>query len=522
MSPANFGRTKWGLSRFSFDENGTVPLSRTLSRSILFALMALAVAVSVPRAYGAEAANVPSASRSVLVEGIPFIQQEPDFCGEACAAMYLQKLGRHVDQNYVFNQSGLDPLLGRGCYTRELAAALKKIGFQTGAVWYRIPAQGSDQAIQAQWQAVRTDLAAGVPTIVCMHYDDRPGTTEHFRLVAGYDAAADAVIYHEPAQAGGAYRRMSREKFLKLWPLAGGGGQSVVIRLRLQPGRLLPEPAPATSFTAADYAQHMMKLKKKIPGPEFNVVIEPPFVVLTDERPPAVPGDDNPPKSVRRHSQETVRWAVAKLKAAYFTKEPREILDIWLFKDDASYRSHCRSIFHNTPDTPYGYFSPTDKSLIMNISTGGGTLVHEIVHPFVATNFPHCPAWFNEGLGSLYEQCGEVNGRIHGYTNWRLPGLQKAIRNKHLPSFKKLCSTSDEEFYNEDRGTNYGQARYLCYYLQEHGLLGAFYRRFHAHRDQDPTGYETLKAVLGRDDMEAFQKEWEPWVMKLKYPDPAR
>ena len=49
-----------------------------------------------------------------------------------------------------------------------------------------------------------------------------------------------------------------------------------------------------------------------------------------------------------------------------------------------------------------------------------------------------------------------------------------------------------------------------------------FYRRFHAHRDQDPTGYETLKAVLGRDDMDAFQKEWEPWVMKLKYPDPAR
>ena len=109
MSPANFGRTKWGLSRFSFDENGTVPISNVVAEYPVCP-DALAVAVSVPRAYGAEAANVPSASRSVLVEGIPFIQQEPDFCGEACAAMYLQKLGRHVDQNYVFNQSGLDPL----------------------------------------------------------------------------------------------------------------------------------------------------------------------------------------------------------------------------------------------------------------------------------------------------------------------------------------------------------------------------------------------------------------------------
>ena len=158
----------------------------------------------------------------------------------------------------------------------------------------------------------------------------------------------------------------------------------------------------------------------------------------------------------------------------------------------------------------------------MNISTGGGTLVHEIVHPFVAANFPQCPAWFNEGLGSLYEQCGDVDGRIHGFTNWRLPGLQKAIRAKHVPAFKTLYATTDEQFYSEDRGTNYAQTRYLCYYLQEHGLLGEFYRRFLAHHESDPTGYETLKAVLGRDDMDAFQKQWEPWVLKLKYPDPAR
>ena len=153
----------------------------------------------------------------------------------------------------------------------------------------------------------------------------------------------------------------------------------------------------------------------------------------------------------------------------------------------------------------------------MNISTGGGTLVHEIVHPFVAANFPKCPAWFNEGLGSLYEQSGEVRGRIHGCTNWRLPGLQEAIRKKRVPSFKTLCSTTDDEFYNEDRGTNYAQARYLCYYLQEHDLLGKFYRRFHADREKDPTGYQTLKAVLGRDDMDAFKTEWEAWVMKLRF-----
>jgi len=89
---------------------------------------------------------------------------------------------------------------------------------------------------------------------------------------------------------------------------------------------------------------------------------------------------------------------VEKLKKAYFTADPQEILDIWLFKDKTSYETHCKGLFGKTPDTPYGYFSAADKALVMNISTGGGTLVHEIVHPFVAANFPDCPAWFNEGL----------------------------------------------------------------------------------------------------------------------------
>ena len=153
----------------------------------------------------------------------------------------------------------------------------------------------------------------------------------------------------------------------------------------------------------------------------------------------------------------------------------------------------------------------------MNISTGGGTLVHEIVHPFVAANFPDCPSWFNEGLGSLYEQCGEVDGEIHGYVNWRLPRLQEAVRKGTVPSFYTLCHTSDTDFYEKDRGTNYAQARYLCYYLQEKGLLRTYYRQFLGNRKSDPSGYRTLKAVLRWDDMKAFQKDWEAYVLKLKY-----
>jgi hypothetical protein len=52
--------------------------------------------------------------KSVLIRDVPFVRQKPDFCGEACAEMYLRKLKVAVDQDYVFDQSGLDPVLGRG------------------------------------------------------------------------------------------------------------------------------------------------------------------------------------------------------------------------------------------------------------------------------------------------------------------------------------------------------------------------------------------------------------------------
>ena len=129
-----------------------------------------------------------------------------------------------------------------------------------------------------------------------------------------------------------------------------------------------------------------------------------------------------------------------------------------------------------------------------------------------------CPDWLNEGLGSLYEQCGDADGRIRGRTNWRLAGLQKAIRADRVPSFEHLCSLTAGRFYTADPGTNYSQARYLCYYLQERGLLKKFYQDFYANRQTDPTGYKTLNKTLGVDDMVAFHADWQAYVMKLKYP----
>ena len=444
--------------------------------------------------------------QSVLVRGVPHIRQKPDFCGEACVAMALRKYGKNADQDFVFDQAKLDPMQGRGCYTRELVGAAKSVGFDIGQAWYSIKPTEAQAKLDTLFKVIHADLLKGQSSLVCMHYDDKPNTTEHFRLIIGYDATRDEIVYQEPAKDNGDKLRMSRAMLYKLWPLKYERDKWTVVMLRLQPTDRLKGEASQT-FTDADYAQHILKLKERLPHDGFRIVLQKPFVVVGDE----------PLKTVRSRSVGTVKWAVDRIKKDYFKKDPKEILDVWLFKDKESYNKHAKQLFGRTPSTPFGYYSSTNKALVMNISTGGGTLVHEIVHPFMESNFEACPSWFNEGLASLYEQCSDNRGRIWGGTNWRLRGLQEAIAENRVPSFKTLCSTTTYEFYEEDPGTNYSQARYLCYYLQEQGLLKEYFHQFRKNAKADPTGYDTLQAVLETNDMAAFKKRWEAYVGGLRF-----
>lgn len=314
-----------------------------------------------------------------------------------------------------------------------------------------------------------------------------------------------------------------RQFLLHVLPLLAGAPLLACKGTRTEPGPKLrsdaappepqpepqPEPkSPVLPDDATDLDRHVAALKAEFGPRGWTVVAEPPFAVIGDGTPGQVQG----------HAAGIVRWAVRHLEAAYFERPPDSIITIWLFETAESYVRNTKALFGEEPDTPYGYYSPPDRALIMNIGTGGGTLVHEIVHPYMASNFPACPTWFNEGLASLYEQSAEFDGRIVGLTNWRLEGLQAALRAGTVPSFRALCESGDG-FYTADPGSNYGQARYLCYWLQEQGMLQQYYRKFRADHVLDPTGYGTLVSFVG-PDMPAFRREWERFVLGLRYPAP--
>jgi hypothetical protein len=433
------------------------------------------------------------------------VRQKPDFCGEAVAASWLAALGKPTDQDSVFDASGMDPARGMGVTTRELEAALTRLGFRPGKVWHRVDAEDAASELGALFGELHADLEKGVPSIVCTRYDERPDTTEHFRLILGYDAEQDQVVYHEPAEDDGGYRRMPRARFLSLWPLRYETARWTVVRLRLEPGSVTVPP-PASGHRPAYFAQHVMKLRPKL-SRDMSVVVEPPFVVVGNGGAAAVTAS----------AERTVRWAVRLLSQDFFAKPPARILNVWLLRDEETYEKTARTVTGEDPGTPYGFYTRAKGALIMNIATGGGTLVHEIVHPYMEANFPECPAWFNEGLGSLFEQSAEREGHIVGLTNWRLSGLKRAIRAGGVPALETLAKTTNSEFYADETGVHYAAARYLLYFLQERGSLRDYYRAFVAAKATDPSGYATLQKTLGERDMNAFQRRWEKWVLGLEF-----
>ena len=189
----------------------------------------------------------------VIIDKIPHITQKPDFCGEACVAMYLRYLGYSTTQDQVFNVSELSPAKGRGCYAPDLYKALKNMNFKLddpNKIWFKTSGKRHRLKIKVSHfdKQIFKNLRKGYPSICCMYYDNKPNTTEHFRLIVGYDPNTKLVYYHEPAHKDKAYQSMPRSRFLRTWGLKGENDSITMIAFTLKPSKFKLPKFPPVRF----------------------------------------------------------------------------------------------------------------------------------------------------------------------------------------------------------------------------------------------------------------------------------
>lgn len=259
-----------------------------------------------------------------------------------------------------------------------------------------------------------------------------------------------------------------------------------------------PELVTACGIAAEDLARRSRN--------RLFIVVDPPFVVARDRNGPELDA------TIRR----TIRPAAGVLWRQYFDRRPDRPVTILLFSGPGPYTRYAEQLFGDRDVSHFGYYRPAEQALVMDIETGTGTLVHEMVHALAHFDFPDMPAWFGEGLASLYEHCTIGQDRLIGQVNWRLPALQEAVRAGRLRPLRELMTAPD--FRGAGAALDYAQARYFCMFLQERGMLRDYYRRLRATRAEDRTGILAAEAVSGGRPIEAIERDFLEWVRSLRYP----
>jgi hypothetical protein len=242
------------------------------------------------------------------------------------------------------------------------------------------------------------------------------------------------------------------------------------------------------------------ELQGRLPT-DWNVLVREPFVLAGDCSSDAL----------NQYHRDTIAPTSRALSIQYFDSAPPWPVVIILCSSDESYRECHRCLNERDRSEYAGIYSRSDHRIIANISTGDGTLAHELTHALAHADFPNMPEWLDEGLASLNEECefSEDGLRLVGLPNWRGSVLQSSLREDEWQPIAEMASGA---FAADDASVDYAQARYLCLFLQQRNLLEAFYRKCRAHAQTDRDGMRSLCELMGTDDPLVIDSQFRKWL----------
>jgi hypothetical protein len=265
-----------------------------------------------------------------------------------------------------------------------------------------------------------------------------------------------------------------------------------------------PPPAPIYDLAADLEARRQEIVALFSPSGRFEIVEE---VFLIASPSGSVAGAANVSKR-----------AIAAYYNERFTRKPDRAITVLLFDRAKPYDAWCRAHGGEPCTTPYGFYEPGSRTIVMNIGPGVGTLTHELVHPIVEADWPQAPDWIDEGIASLYEAFSLPRpGEIRGHTNFRLPRLKSALASKNErihATLPVLFGMRDAEFRGPREDLNYALARYFCLWMEQQKKLWPFYRAWRDGFAQDPSGERAFVAVMGETPTDA-DRRFAQWVRAL-------
>jgi hypothetical protein len=264
-----------------------------------------------------------------------------------------------------------------------------------------------------------------------------------------------------------------------------------------------PETADPLQKSLVAGCQRVREQMSRRLGHEYVSIVHTPFVIFGDFDAARLEG-------VYR---ETILPARRALSIAFFDRSPDQPVTIVLLSGDDAYE-RCSYALEGRGRAAYaGYYERKDRRLIVNLDTGEGTLAHELTHALAHFDFPDMPEWFDEGLASLFEEARFSQDRLHitGRGNWRSRDLLPALRDGTLRPLESLIG--EARVRNDRQAIDYAHARYFCLYLQQRGLLEAFYRKFRQAAGRDPTGLRTLRGLFAVNDLSSLDTEFRAWAL---------
>ncbi len=232
---------------------------------------------------------------------------------------------------------------------------------------------------------------------------------------------------------------------------------------------------------------------------------------------PYVLGGDMTAEQLAGAHERIVAPVARALSVTYFDKPPDEPVIVLMFSADESFQEHARRFDGRARSEYYGYYRREDRRVMLNASTGTGTLAHELTHALAHFDCPDLPEWFDEGLASLHEESefSDDGRRILGQPNWRVNHLLLAVRQGELRGLGDLMSGKPAVRIGKE-SIDYAHARYFCLYLQEQQLLGPYYRKLRAASDRDRAGLETLKGLIAPQSLDDFERDFRKWIATLE------